>query len=133
MPEAVTYGMARKPLATGLKKQRDQQRLAKLREKALSRNNFYKWRMYCDKTLEEAAEASGLSVGTISALERDMQGYTDDSLGKLAKAYNTTPGQLLDVDPFEAADLLMMWSGANQAQRGIILRIARGVLSPEKD
>ena len=111
----------------------DRQLLAKLRAKCEGKSNLFKWRTYRRMTLEDASEASGSSVGAISAMERETQGFSKDSLKGLADAYGTTIGALFDVDPFEAHDLLMMWAGANDGQKNMMVKIARGVLTPEED
>lgn len=69
---------------------------------------FKQWRKYRKMTLEEAGEAAGMTAGNISAMERAAQGYTQDGLEALAKAYDCLPGQLLMVDPL-TSDIWSLW------------------------
>lgn len=65
------------------------------------RTFFREWRKYRTMTLEQAAEASGMTIGNIGHIEQGNQGYTQDALEALAKAYRTSPGWLLDVNPLD--------------------------------
>ena len=65
-----------------------------------------------------------MSIGNISAMERQAQGYTQDGLEALAEAYNCTPGQLLTVDP-ENSDIWSIWEAAKPAERQMIVSIAK--------
>lgn len=49
-------------------------------------------------TVEQLAEASKLSPGTISGLERGTVGFSKDSLAKLANAFEITIGELFEAD-----------------------------------
>jgi len=69
---------------------------------------FKQWRKYRKMTLEVAAELAGMSAGNISAMERGTQGYTQDGLEALARAYDCRPGQLLMVDPL-TSDIWSIW------------------------
>ena len=57
------------------------------------------WRIYRGHTIEELAEMSGLSPGTIADLEKGVVGYSPESLQALADALKVTRGQLLDEPP----------------------------------
>lgn len=73
-----------------------------------ARQFFKPWRKYRKMTLEEAAEAAGMTAGNISAMERGAQGYTQNGLESLARAYDCLPGQLLMVDPLNS-DIWTIW------------------------
>jgi transcriptional regulator with XRE-family HTH domain len=49
--------------------------------------------------LEDLAERAMLSVGTVSQIETGKQGYSRESLEAIAKALETRPGFLLELDP----------------------------------
>lgn len=69
---------------------------------------FRQWRKFRKMTLEEAGEIAGMTAGNISAMERGAQGYTQDGLEALARAYDCRPGQLLMVDPL-TSDIWSIW------------------------
>ena len=62
-------------------------------------HNIKNWRIYRGMTVEQLAEATGMSTGNISALENGRQGYSEVGLKTLADALCTTPAQLLEVNP----------------------------------
>jgi transcriptional regulator with XRE-family HTH domain len=88
---------------------------------------FRQWRKYRELTLEEAAELSGMTPGNISAMERGAQGYTQDGLEKLAKAYDCEPGQLLMVDPL-TSDIWSIWENAKVGDRQKIVEISKTIV-----
>lgn len=99
------------------------------------RRTFIKqWRIYRGKTVETLAEEAGLSVGNVSAIENQRQGYSAESLAALADALRTTPGALLTVNPDEEAtgDFWHIWGQASEAQRGQLAEIARTLVRPKK-
>lgn len=80
-------------------------------------------------TLEQAAEMAGMTAGNLSAMERGAQGYTPEGLEGLSKAYKTSPGWLLEVNPLEDENgFLALYSRANQSERHMIAEIAKTVI-----
>lgn len=82
-------------------------------------------------TVEELAEAAGMSTGNISALENRRQGYSDDGLRKLAAALKTTPEALLGVDPLSegTGDFWPLWERANAKDRQFLTDMAGRLVS----
>lgn len=76
-----------------------QTRFKTVRRRAVG--HFRAWRKYRGMTLQEAAEASGMSTGNVGHIETGEQGYTQDALEALAEAYRISPGWLLDVNPYD--------------------------------
>jgi transcriptional regulator with XRE-family HTH domain len=60
------------------------------------RNRVRELRKERGLTLEQLADASGLSVGQISKIENNKRGWSPDSLQKLAAALKVPVGQLID-------------------------------------
>jgi transcriptional regulator with XRE-family HTH domain len=99
------------------------------------RRNFVKeWRLFRKMTVEKLAEASGLSPGTVSAIENRQQGYSDESLESLSKALKTSRGALLDVNPNQpsSADFFALWDRADEPQRAQLAEIASTIVRPGK-
>jgi transcriptional regulator with XRE-family HTH domain len=91
------------------------------------RTFFREWRKYRELTLEEAAELAGMTAGNISAMERGAQGYTQDGLEALARAYQCEPAQLLMVDPINS-DIWSIWEHAKVGDRQKIVEIAKTIV-----
>lgn len=75
------------------------------------------WRTFRGWTVEELAERSGLSTGTISGIERGDVGFSEESILALARAIGCTVGELFDVDPNETAGFWQTWSKMTQDER----------------
>lgn len=99
------------------------------RFKSTRRRTFFReWRKYRGYTLEQAAELAGMSIGNISAMERGVQGYTQEGLERLAEAYRCEPAQLIMVDPTKDDALWSIWEHAKQGDRQKIVEIARTIV-----
>lgn len=99
------------------------------------RNFIKEWRIFRDMTVDDLAEATGMSTGNISATENRRQGYSAESLEKLSKALKTTPSSLLGVNPLaEGADSFwILWEKASPQDRETLKIMAgRLVDSPKK-
>jgi transcriptional regulator with XRE-family HTH domain len=94
------------------------------------RQFFREWRKRHGMTLEQAAEKAGMTAGNLSAMERGEQGYTPAGLQALANVYQTSPGWLLEVNPLDrdSPNLLSIWGEATDAQRKMIVDLARTVV-----
>ncbi len=57
------------------------------------------WRKYRGLTQQRLAERVEMAVPSISQLETGKQGYSQDTLERLADALNCQPGELLMRDP----------------------------------
>lgn len=87
------------------------------------------WRIYRGLTVEELAEKAGMSVGNLSAIENRRQGYSADSLGRLAVALKTTAGALLTVNPTgDAANFWQLWERATAADRETLTIMAERLI-----
>lgn len=94
-----------------------------------SRHFFRQWRKYRGMTLERAAELAGMTAGNLSAMERGTQGYTPEGLEGLSKAYKTSPGWLLEVNPLEEGDgFLTLYGRAKPAEKQMLAEIAKTVI-----
>jgi len=89
---------------------------------------FREWRKHRDLTLEVAADRAGMTAGNLSAMERGVQGYTQDGLEALAEAYQTSPGNLLNVDPTKEDAIWSIWERAKQGERQMIVELAKTVV-----
>ncbi len=127
------YSMARKTTPLPSKKGDPGKGMVRTRFKTVirpPRQFFRQWRKYRDDmTLEQVAEASGMTAGNISAMERGEQGYTPAGLQALAEVYRTSPGWLLEVNPLDEGEGLMSIIGrANDSQRKMIAEIAQTIV-----
>lgn len=78
-------------------------------------------------TLEEAAEAAGMTAGNLSAMERGTQGYTQDGIEALADVYRANTGWLLNNDPNDLEDIFAVWEAAKPGDRTKIVEIAKTI------
>lgn len=89
------------------------------------------WRKYRRLTLEQLAERSGLSVATISGIERSVHDFSGKTLLQLALALDTTPGALLTSDPAGLeSEIWKIWADIGQQNR---VREATAVLRALRD
>lgn len=89
------------------------------------------WRTMRGWTQEELAERADVSVGTVSGIEAGTNGYSSESLHKLADALGIQAGMILDVNPEGDEPLWAIIAKANAEQRDRIARHAR-VIVPDK-
>jgi len=74
-------------------------------------NYLRAWRVKRGMTQEALATAVGTSANMVQYLESGERGLSAKWLRRLAPALNTTPGNLLDVDPDEAdMDIVDFWA-----------------------
>lgn len=81
-------------------------------------------------SITDAAQRAGISVGTLSQIERGITSLRIRTLWPLAAALEAEPGQLIDDDNGRASDLYVV---RREARRTIPVRtegIAKQVLSP---
>ncbi len=77
------------------------------------RNYIKQWRNDRELTQEELAERIGMSPPAISQLERGKQGFTGESLARIAEALDCTPAALLACDPSDADSLWPLFEAAD--------------------
>jgi len=65
------------------------------------------WRIFRGYTQERLAAMVEMNASSISQLETYKQGYTDETLARLADALQCSPADLLGRDPSHPADRLM--------------------------
>lgn len=108
--------------------------MAKAKVPQRRRNYVKAWRLFRKMTVEALAEAADMSQGNLSAIENLRQGYSDESLAKLAHALKTTTGALLNVDPNEGTtgDFWALWGQATADQKSQLAEIARTIVRPKK-
>lgn len=82
-------------------------------------------------TQEDLADETGLSVGTISDLEKGKAGYSDKSLGKIADALEVEIGMILSVDPNADAPLWALLGKAKDAEKEQIAKVARALIKKQ--
>jgi len=76
-------------------------------ERPIPRNHIRAWRKSRDAmSIETLAERSGLSISTISEIERHLQDFTGRTLLAIATALGTEPGDLLSRDPLQKPNAL---------------------------
>lgn len=83
-------------------------------------NNFIKnWRIYRELTVAQLAELTELSTGNISAIENRRQGFSGNSLDRIAAALKVTRGMLFDTDPLAdgVAPFWQIWEKASASDR----------------
>jgi len=94
------------------------------------------WRDFRNLTLQEVADEVGTSRGNVHDLEtgRVRSGgkpparYNRDWADLMAKALGTTPGHLIDTNPFMAdVDALDIFAGVDEPDRTTIIRMVEGL------
>ena len=76
--------------------------------RAVKRPHFIKeWRLYRGYTQERLAGLVDMGAPSISQLENAKQGYTEETLAKLADALQCAPADLLGRDPNKPVDYLI--------------------------
>lgn len=101
--------------------------------KGSKKQSFLKeWRLFRDMTIEQLSEKAHLSVGSISAVERNLQGLSDESRERLAKALRITPGMLLEVNPDDDTALWGLITAATPDERDQIAKVARALVKGKR-
>lgn len=118
--EVLNYGMAKKAATRKV--------IPRFKSRVRRRTFFKEWRKKREMTLEQAAEAAGMTAGNLSAMERGAQGFTQDGLEALADVYKTSPGWLLDVDPTKDDSFMPIWERAKPGERQMIIDLAKTVV-----
>src|SRR4051812_24144054 len=96
------------------------------------RQFFKQWRKHRGMTLEQAAPIAGMTPGNLSAMERREQGYTAVGLEGLAKAYQRSPGWLLEVNPLQDAAIGPIWDRPRDAEEQKVVEVDRMVVKASR-
>lgn len=72
------------------------------------------WRKHRGITQEALAERVGMTAPTISQLENEKQGWTGDTISKLADALQCSPAALLAHNPNDPDSLWPLFETANR-------------------
>lgn len=93
-------------------------------------NYLRQWRKFRgDLTQEELAEKVGTNANMIGYLEAGERGLSAKWLRRLADALDTTPGMILDHDPFDLdADIVDIWVKGDERQRRQIAEVAKALV-----
>jgi DNA-binding Xre family transcriptional regulator len=86
------------------------------------------WREHRGLTLERLADRAGMTAGNLSQLERGNQGYTQNTLERLADALQTDVASLLMRDPTDSEALWSIWDQAKPGERRMLVDIAKTVV-----
>jgi transcriptional regulator with XRE-family HTH domain len=92
-------------------------------------NYLRQWRRFRGLTLEDLAKAVGTNPNMIGYLESGERGLSAKWLRRLAPALSTTPGLLLDHDPYDLdSDIVDIWINGSDRQRRQIAEIAKALI-----
>lgn len=97
-------------------------------------NHLQAWRAFRKMTQAELAEKTGTNQNMIAYLESGDRGLSAKWLRRLAPALKTTPGMLLDHDPYNLdSDVIEIWTAASARQKRQIADIARTIVRTGTD
>lgn len=95
-------------------------------------NNLGAWMRYRKIKGADLAKALEITPGMVSDLANSNRALSAKWLRRLAPVLDTTPGMLLDHDPFDLdADIIEIWSTANSSARRKIVDVAKVVIRDE--
>ena len=95
-------------------------------------NHLAAWMRFRKMKGAALAKELGITPGMVSDLANSNRALSAKWLRRLAPALKTTPGMLLDHDPFTIdADLIEIWVTASLEQRKTLADVARAVVKPE--
>ena len=86
---------------------------------------FYlrQWRTHRGLTQQRLADRVGLSKPFISELERQVKGYSQETLEALAEALMCEPADLIMRDPTSPEPIWSVWDKVPQTKRDQALRV----------
>jgi transcriptional regulator with XRE-family HTH domain len=136
-PNIQSSGLSRvvaRPRLEPMPKSGPHRKLQKRQPRQWGKNSVKSWRVFRNLTVEQLSDLTGLSTGNISAIENRRQGYSDESLEKLAHALRTTPGALLDVDPMADGEdsFWAMWDKVGDTDRETLRLMASRLVETGK-
>jgi transcriptional regulator with XRE-family HTH domain len=105
------------------------QRIRPLPKKQRRRAFLREWRTKANRTLEQAAEAAGMTHASLSRIERGLQDYNQSLLEFLADYYGAPDvASLLMRDPTDPEAIWSIWDQAKQGQRKTIVEVAKTIV-----
>lgn len=100
----------------------------RFRRGAYRKTFLREWREYRGRTLEEAAEAIGMTHASLSRIERALQPYSQEMLEALAEYYAADVASLLIRNPLDPEGIWSIWDQAKPAEREQIVNVARALV-----
>lgn len=97
------------------------------KRRAMRRTFIRQWRIHRHLTLEQLADLLEMTASHLSMLERGQRAYTQETLEAIAEALQTDPASLLTRDPSDPDPIWAIWDNAKQAERRMIVEIAKTV------
>lgn len=85
------------------------------------------WRKFRGLTQERLAERTPFTHGAISQLETGRTSYTQAMLEALAHALDCSPGDLLNVNPYMAGDVVDLMRLINDGNRDQAIRVLKAL------
>lgn len=89
------------------------------------------WREDRGLTLEQLADAIGITHASLSRIERGLQPYSQTILENIAEKLKTDVPSLLARDPADPSPIWSTWEKANPSERRMIERIAKDVVDSD--
>lgn len=86
------------------------------------------WREYRGKTLEQLADAIGITHASLSRIERGLQPYSQAILEAIAEALMTDVPSLLMRDPSDPDGMWSIWDQAKPGERQMIVEVAKTIV-----
>lgn len=97
-------------------------------------NHLKAWMKFRKMSGAKLALALDITPGMVSDLANSNRALSAKWLRRIAPALSTTPGLLLDHDPFELDnDIIEIWLKANEAQRRQISDVAKALVKTGTD
>lgn len=97
-------------------------------------NYLREWRKFRNMTQQELATAVETNANMIQYLESGERGLSAKWLRRLAPVLDTTPGMILDHNPYELDnDIIEIWATASNREKRQIADIAKAVVRPGTD
>lgn len=97
-------------------------------------NHLSAWLRYRKIKGAHLSEKMGITPGMVSDLVNSNRALNAKWLRRIAPHLKTTPGMLLDHDPFDLdSDILEIWIEASQAQRRKLAEMAKIIVQPDRE
>lgn len=93
-------------------------------------NHLRAWMRFRGVKGAQLAEMLGVGPGMVSDLANSKRALSAKWLRRLAPLLDTTPGQLLDHDPFNLpTDIVEIWLNASEDERRQLFRVAEALMA----
>ncbi len=100
----------------------------RFKKPALGRTFIRQWRQHRGLTVEQLADAIGITHASLSRIERQKQPYSQAILEAIADRLNADVASLLMRDPEAGSPMWSIWDQAKAAERKMIEDLARTVV-----